>query len=117
MKYGSRLKELIKAAGYGQNEFASEIGVASSTMSVWCNAEYPTLEGIETVCKALDIDLYRFFMTDEDVEAFMGIDPEWLEIGKTIQPYPVDIKNFLYKMIDAALDTVHAALLKDGQPR
>lgn len=34
MEYGLRLKQCIKKAGYGQNEFAVKIGIAASTISV-----------------------------------------------------------------------------------
>lgn len=66
--YGSRIRQLIKNAEYGQNEFAKKIGVSSSTISFWCNAEYPPLEAIIKVCNELKIPLHDFFATDEEVK-------------------------------------------------
>jgi transcriptional regulator with XRE-family HTH domain len=114
MKYGNRLKLLVKEAGFGQNEFASKIGIAGSTMSIWCNAEYPPLEGIEKICNALDMPLYRFFMSTKDIEDFMGVDPEWLEMGKAIQPLSSNLKSFFYDAIYRTMKAIHVAL-KEAQ--
>ena len=115
MKYGSRLREIIKNSDFNQVELAEKIGVSKSTISFWINAEYPPVDGIEAVCNVLGISLYRFFMSDQDVETFMGIDPEWLEIGKVIQPLPVEVKNLFYNQILAAMKTLKAALLQSKQ--
>jgi len=65
--YGSKIKTLIKEAGYGQNEFAIKIGISISSFSCWCNAEYPPLETIVKVCNELKISLHDFFATNEEV--------------------------------------------------
>jgi transcriptional regulator with XRE-family HTH domain len=115
MKYGSRLRELIKISEFNQAELADKIGVSKSTISFWINSEFPPLDGIESVCNAIDMPIYRFFMSDKNVEEFMGIDPEWLEIGKVIQPLPAEVKNLFYNQILAAMKTLKAALLQSKQ--
>ena len=115
MKYGSRLRELIKSSNFNQVEVAEKIGVSKSTISFWINSEYPPLDGVESVCNALDMPLYRFFMSNENIEEFMGLDPEWLEIGKVIQPLPAEVKNLFYSQILASMKTLKAALLESKQ--
>lgn len=112
MKYGSRLREIIKGSSFNQVELAEKIGVSKSTISFWINSEFPPLEGIESICNALEIPVYRFFMGEQEIKDFMGLDPEWLEIGKVIQPFPVEVKNLFYDQILAAMKTLKAALLK-----
>ena len=51
-------------------------------------------------------------MGEQEIKDFMGLDPEWLEIGKVIQPFPVEVKNLFYDQILAAMKTLKAALLK-----
>lgn len=112
MKFGTRLREVIEIEGLKQAELAEKIGVSRSTISFWCNSEYPPLDGIEKVCNEIGMPLYNFFMSEKDVNDFMGIDPQWLEIGRVIQPYPVEIKNFFYGAIHLNMKALHAALLE-----
>jgi len=101
MRFGVRMKNLIKEAGYGQNKFAGMLNISSSKMSFWCNAEYPPLEAIEMVCSELKIPLYKFFLTENDVTDLSGgVNPKWLEIGQLAEQLPIEIQiqvvdNFL----------------------
>ncbi len=90
MKFGSRLKELIKSANFSQADLADKIGVSRSTISFWVNSEYPPLDAIETVCKELDIPLYEFFMTEEQIKKTMpdDIDPIQIELIRTLNNLP-----------------------------
>lgn len=92
MKFGARMKQIIKDAGYGQNAFAEKMNISSSKMSFWCNSEYPPLEAIEKVCAELDIPLYEFFMTDEQRMKTMpeDIDPIQVELLRTLNALPND---------------------------
>ncbi len=92
MKFGSRLKELIKSANFSQADLADKIGVSRSTISFWVNSEYPPLDAIETVCKELDIPLYEFFMTEEQIKKTMpdDIDPIQIELIRTLNNLPDD---------------------------
>lgn len=112
MKYGSRLREVIKDSEYNQVELAEKIGVSKSTISFWINAEYPPLDGIEKVCNEIGMPLYAFFMTDKDIEDFMGLDLQWLEIGKIVQPWPVEVKSLFYEQISVAMKTTKELVLE-----
>jgi len=116
MKYGTRLRGLIESYGLKQSDIALKINVSKSTVSFWINAEYPPLEGIEKICAVLGIPVYQFFMSEKDIENFMGVDPEWLEMGKAIQPLPDSIKNYTYKAIYQVAETVYAALTESSKP-
>ena len=65
MKFGTRLREVIEIEGLKQAELAEKIGVSRSTISFWCNSEYPPLDGIEKVCYEIGMPLYNFFMSAE----------------------------------------------------
>ena len=111
MGYGGNLRELIKKSGLNQLQLAEKINVSGSTITHWCNAEYPPLEGVEKICKYLDVSLSEFFQTSEldDIAEKLNIDKIWLEMGLAIQPYSDEIKSVLYKALqDAAKSLLDA---------
>lgn len=110
MKYGSRLREIIKAHPINQAEVADKIGVSKSTISFWINSEYPPLDGIEAVCKVIGIPLYKFFMTDEDVKELTGVDPEFLEIVKMVKHMPEEVQIKIKLSFVQILDMMQATL-------
>ena len=106
MKYGTRLRELLESQGLKQADIADKINVSRSTVSFWINAEYPPLEGIEKICKALNIPVYRFFMTDENIQEITGVDPHWITLAKTIEHMPPDIQDKIMGQILVILNLV-----------
>lgn len=61
-RFGSRVRELRKAAGYSQEAFADHCGFARSYMSrVERGAGNPSLDAIETIAAALDVEVAKLF--------------------------------------------------------
>lgn len=61
-KFGSRVRELRKASGFSQEAFADRCGFARSYMSrVERGAGNPSLDAIETIATALDIEVKVLF--------------------------------------------------------
>jgi len=94
--YGSQLKSIITSRNVVYSRLAEDLNVATSTISNWCNSEYPPLEGIEKVCEYFNIPLSEFFGKSEKESM---IDEAWLNIGLVLQPAPTSLKNRLYAAI------------------
>lgn len=61
-RFGARVRELRKAAGYSQEAFADHCGFARSYMSrVERGAGNPSLDAIETIATALKIEAKALF--------------------------------------------------------
>lgn len=61
-RFGSRVRELRKAAGYSQEAFADRCGFARSYMSrVERGAGNPSLDAIETIATALRVEVEVLF--------------------------------------------------------
>lgn len=60
-----RIKEIIKAKGYTQREFAEKIGMSPVGLSQLVNGKpsYPTLEKF---AHALDVPIWQLFISPED---------------------------------------------------
>jgi len=110
MRYGARMKQLIKDAGYGQNAFAEKMNISSSKMSFWCNAEFPPLEAIEQVCNALDIPIYKFFLNDEDLKSITGVDPRWFTIAQLVEQMPEDVQLKIMTNILQVIEMMESTL-------
>lgn len=112
MKYGTRLRELIKERGLSQSDLADKIGMSRSAVSFWMNSEYPPLDGIEKVCAVLEMPVYKFFMTDKDMEEITGVDLKWIDFLKAIKVLPEDIQVKIWSNIDQILEVVELALVQ-----
>jgi len=63
-KFGSRIRELRKASGFSQETFADRCGFARSYMSrVERGVGNPSLDAIETIATALNVDVKVLFET------------------------------------------------------
>ena len=63
-KFGSRVRELRKASGFSQEAFADRCGFARSYMSrVERGAGNPSLDAIETIAVALNVEVQVLFDT------------------------------------------------------
>jgi transcriptional regulator with XRE-family HTH domain len=66
IKFGIRVKELRKAAGYSQEAFADRCGFARSYMSrVERGAANPSLDAVEVFAKALNVEVASLFQTEK----------------------------------------------------
>lgn len=100
---GSKIRKMIKTLGYGQNEYAIKKGIPISTMSKIVNSEYPPLEVVEMVCEDSEIPLYKYFMTEDDYEKLIGVDPQWLVVAQLVEQMPEEIQ---VKVMENLLHTI-----------
>lgn len=94
-----RIKELIKARGYTQKEFADKIGMSAVGLSQLVNGKpsYPTLEKFAL---ALDVPIWQLFVSPEDAA---GVDQgsdfcafiRWKGIH-----YTADSESEFWKIVD-----------------
>ncbi len=106
MKYGWKLRYLIKEKGFNQEEIAKKIDVSKSTLSFWVNSEYPPLHGIEKICEVLNIDLYKFFMGERDLDNILppGIEPYHIEFIRKLNSLPKEKRLEILRAFDMLLD-------------
>ena len=71
--YGEKIKQLRKQANLSQAELANLVGISRPNISFWENAEYPPLDAIDRICKVFDIDIWRFFIDNGDIENTLKI--------------------------------------------
>lgn len=64
------LKEILKAKAVTSIELAALVGVSKTTVSYWISGKFfPTPEKIELIAKALNVPIWRLFVSpDEKVE-------------------------------------------------
>ena len=65
----NRIKEVIKEKGYTQKEFADKLGMTREGLaSIIKNPSSPTLEKLS---KALDVPVWQFFASPDDMKTFV----------------------------------------------
>lgn len=82
--WGNRIKELLEERNMKQKKFAQLAGVSPVQVSRWINSIHLTTEVIETVCKALDIEMIQFFFKTEDLAQSLKISSLALEMARQI---------------------------------
>ena len=97
--FAERLKTLIPA-GVSQSDFAKEIGVANSTLSLWlAGGSQPKLDAIQSIAEFTDCDL------------------NWLIAGKATSQLTADTDDFTYiNRFDAHLSAGSGGMSIDGEP-
>ncbi len=75
--YGTKLKNLIKDSGYTLKQISEKIEVPASTIASWYKSEYPPLEAIIKMCCFLKINLWEFFINDN--EDLKNILPDYIK--------------------------------------
>lgn len=79
MSDADKIKELIKARGISQNEFAKKTGVAQSYISYIINGKKDLTDGIaKKICNALGIDITYF--REEKKEEVVELEPVKVEV-------------------------------------
>ena len=112
--FGRRIKELRKTAGLKQSDLAHMLGVPRPNISFWENAQYPPLEAIARVCKALDVDIAEFFTTDHMKTRPYSINPDLLMLIERMLKLNGDtLKNILdiFYVILEKYEIMHSSTL------
>ena len=65
-----RIKELIKIKGYSQVEFANLLGITRSTLLSLIDR--PSFSSMEKIAKALDVPMWRLFISPEEIPEAKG---------------------------------------------
>jgi len=114
--YGLLLRKLREEAGLSQTECAKKMNKPQTTLSNIERNHAPQIDDIINYiqCVKPDLPLYKFFMKDTDVVENMGLDQEWLNIGKSIQSWPDHIKDLFYQQVHIAMKVV-VELAANGQ--
>lgn len=89
MKYGKKLKWLIKNKGFSQKDIALKLDIPESTLSNWITKDNPDIESIEAVCRALKVPLSHFF-SDPDKDSLIEVTDQERELLKAFREFSDD---------------------------
>lgn len=64
IRYGSKIKSMIKESGLTLKEISEKMDIPASTISSWYKSEYPPLEAIIKLCEFFGISVAEFFWDD-----------------------------------------------------
>lgn len=62
MNNGARIKYFRAKSDLNQKQLADMIGVNQANISFWEKSTYPPLDAIEKICKALNIEVWKFLL-------------------------------------------------------
>lgn len=113
-KYGTKLKTLIKESGYTLKEISEKIEVPASTIASWYKSEYPPLDSIIKICQFFKINLWEFFINDnEDLKKLLPgfISSEDINMLKLVNT-KMDVEQRI-KVKKVFLEVIKLALAKD----
>lgn len=65
-----RIKEIIKAKGYTQKEFADKLGITLSALNQRLDGN-PTVGSLREIANALEVDLLDLFEDERERNAFI----------------------------------------------
>lgn len=91
MHCGGRLKYLIEQSGISKGEFAAKIERPPQTLSGWFNDYDIKLDNIRDCCKVLNIQLWEFFLEDDNkipTYVTLGLDEMDVKIINKIKKLP-----------------------------
>lgn len=64
-----RIKEVIKEEGLSVQEVADKLGISRVGLSQHINGN-PSTEVLERIANAMNVDVWRFFASKEDIEGY-----------------------------------------------
>jgi transcriptional regulator with XRE-family HTH domain len=101
--YGNKIKQLRKNAGLNQADLAGLVGVSRPNISFWENAEYPPLEAIVKICKALRFEIWKFFNDDASETRVNALPPRYKKLIESVSGLNDEDYNDLLDMIEIFL--------------
>lgn len=103
MNYGERIKELREREGLNQQQLADKIkGHKQSTISSWETNAYPTMKSIEKVCRALNMDVWKFFAPDNIM--FTKLEPEEQKVLNLFRKTPEKLRPLIYEAFSSVVE-------------
>lgn len=100
--YGERLKELRVRMGLNQGDMAEKLDVPRSNISYWENQIKPSLEAIEKYCSALNIPLWEFFATEQELAEIKtggkALEPEYIAFIEAMKTLEQDTRNEVWEL-------------------
>ena len=87
---GIKIKEVVKKAGFKQQNFARKIGIGESMISQWAaGSKNPSLMSLKKISKATGVPLNYFFENSSNIQA-----------GNTIYGEKNEFNNNLLKDVE-----------------
>lgn len=93
------IREILKSKGISIKELAFRMGISPSAVSQLLANEYPSMQVLERIAKAIDVDILDFF-----AQRYSYLNG-YVEIGGEI--YPVRSRDQLMSIIDKVDGIVH----------
>lgn len=103
MHCGERIKELLHKKGISQKELSLIIKKPESTISGWMQRYDIPLSNIRKVCKAMNIELFEFFLPEENLQKAMNISADVLRFCKLVDLLPQNMRIKFLTHIESGL--------------
>ena len=89
--FGKNLKRLMKLRRITVNELSEKVGVQLSMVSRWRSGTVLPTQYLDSLCKALRVDLYEFFIDPSSLPEHPTTMEDWVEalansIGYELKP-------------------------------
>ena len=113
---GSRLKYLRKLENITQQQLATALGIAKSTISMYENGQRePDFETLEAISDYFNVDLRTFFPSEEKSSKTGSVDPSPDEV-RLLSLYRELNEEGREKLVDYADDMVRSGKYKKNNP-
>jgi len=96
--FGEKIRKLRKEANLNQADLAIMTGVSRPNVSFWEKADYPPLEAIVKICRALDINLSDFFKSEDENAKDNTPREEISTVINQIQNLPIETQDEILKI-------------------
>lgn len=76
MDFRIRIKEICQSKGITQRELADKMGISDISLNKTLRGEYPQLQSLERIAKALDVDIAELFVRnapDSEVDGYVKV--------------------------------------------
>lgn len=101
-----RLEEILNLREMKQVDLSRMLDIPQSTISGWKPLKHLNLDNIIKICRALDMPLYEFFMSENDKKDYFKIDPLLLGMCRRIEKLEKEKQLKFIKHIETGLDLI-----------
>ncbi|HNR88557.1 MAG TPA: helix-turn-helix transcriptional regulator [Spirochaetota bacterium] len=104
--YGEKIRKLRKERGLKLEDMSKITGHPTSTIGYWEKQQYPDLGYIVKACDYFKINIWDFFVNDNDLAKVYKISPGLLDMCRLIEELPEDKQLKLLRLISTAVDAI-----------
>jgi len=90
---------LIKSKGISQKDLSEDLEIPITTLNSWLNQSHPRLENIEKICNFLEVPIWEFFISKEELENKFHLPKEIIDCIQAISVLDAPTRWWLLESI------------------